>query len=69
MSSTPLPIDGMFHRAVAVGVDRAVLSQEAIQTGRGNAVLALMLTTAILGPVLAERFAPRLREEAAVPKP
>ena len=33
-----------------------------------NAVLVLMLTTAILGPVLTERFAPRLREEASVPK-
>jgi Kef-type K+ transport system membrane component KefB len=34
-----------------------------------NAVLVLMLTTAILGPVLTERFAPRLRDEASVPKP
>jgi len=34
-----------------------------------NAVLVLMLTTAILGPVLTERFAPRLREEASAPKP
>ena len=34
-----------------------------------NAVLVLMLTTAILGPVLTERFAPRLRDEAIVPKP
>jgi len=29
----------------------------------------LMLTTSILGPVLTERFAPRLREEAIVRKP
>ena len=34
-----------------------------------NAVLVLMLTTSILGPVLTERFAPRLREEGAVRKP
>ena len=33
-----------------------------------NAVLVLMLTTAILGPVLTERFAPRLRDEASAPK-
>lgn len=33
-----------------------------------NAVLVLMLTTAILGPVLTERFAPRLRKEADVLK-
>jgi hypothetical protein len=29
----------------------------------------LMLTTAILGPVLTERFAPRLRDEASELKP
>ena len=34
-----------------------------------NAVLVLMLTTAILGPVLTERFAPRLRDEASELKP
>jgi Kef-type K+ transport system membrane component KefB len=31
-----------------------------------NAVLVLMLTTSILGPVLTERFAPRLLDEATV---
>ena len=30
-----------------------------------NVVLVLMLTTSILGPVLTERFAPRLLEEEA----
>ena len=34
-----------------------------------NVVLVLMLTTAILGPVLTERFAPRLRKEADALKP
>ncbi|MFZ1641237.1 MAG: cation:proton antiporter [Candidatus Contendobacter sp.] len=34
-----------------------------------NAVLVLMLTTAILGPVLTERFAPRLRDETTALKP
>jgi Kef-type K+ transport system membrane component KefB len=34
-----------------------------------NAVLVLMLTTSILGPVLTERFAPRLCEESTVLKP
>ena len=32
-----------------------------------NVVLALMLSTSILGPVLTERFAPRLRKEKATP--
>jgi Kef-type K+ transport system membrane component KefB len=32
-----------------------------------NVVLVLMLATSILGPVLTERFAPRLREEEAAP--
>jgi Kef-type K+ transport system membrane component KefB len=32
-----------------------------------NAVLVLMLTTAILGPVLTERFAPRMLEDKAAP--
>ena len=32
-----------------------------------NVVLALMLSTSILGPVLTERFAPRLRKEMATP--
>ena len=30
-----------------------------------NAVLVLMLVTSILGPVLTERFAPRMLNEAA----
>jgi hypothetical protein len=34
-----------------------------------NAVLVLMLTTSILGPVLTERFAPRLCEESTALKP
>ena len=32
-----------------------------------NVVLALMLSTSILGPVLTERFAPRLQKEKATP--
>jgi hypothetical protein len=32
-----------------------------------NAVLVLMLTTAILGPVLTERFAPRMLKDEAPP--
>ena len=32
-----------------------------------NAVLVLMLTTAILGPVLTERFAPRMLADEAKP--
>jgi Na+:H+ antiporter len=30
-----------------------------------NAVLVLMLATSSLGPVLTERFAPRMREDGA----
>ena len=33
-----------------------------------NAVLVLMLATSILGPVLTERFAPRMRDEATMPE-
>jgi Kef-type K+ transport system membrane component KefB len=33
-----------------------------------NAVLVLMLATSILGPVLTERFAPRMRDEAEMPQ-
>ena len=33
-----------------------------------NAVLVLMLVTSILGPVLTERFAPRMLNEAAMPE-
>jgi len=32
-----------------------------------NAVLVLMLSTSILGPILTERFAPRMLEEEAPP--
>jgi hypothetical protein len=34
-----------------------------------NAVLVLMLATSILGPVLTERFAPRLRDQATADAP
>ena len=33
-----------------------------------NAVLVLMLATSILGPVLTERFAPRMRDQATMPE-
>jgi hypothetical protein len=33
-----------------------------------NAVLVLMLATSILGPVLTERFAPRMLDEKTMPK-
>jgi hypothetical protein len=33
-----------------------------------NAVLVLMLATSILGPVLTERFAPRMLDEATMPE-
>jgi hypothetical protein len=33
-----------------------------------NVVLVLMLTTAVLGPVLTERFAPKLRCETSPPE-
>jgi hypothetical protein len=32
-----------------------------------NVVLALMLSTSILGPMLTERFAPRLQRDTATP--
>jgi Kef-type K+ transport system membrane component KefB len=40
--------------------------QRLLDEGVLNAVLVLMLTTSILGPVLTEHFAPRLLEEAAL---
>ena len=43
------------------------LHQRLLDTRMLNVVLVLMLATSILGPVLTERFAPRLRDEEKAP--
>jgi Kef-type K+ transport system membrane component KefB len=50
--------------AAVVAFDtRNVAGERMLSATMLNAVLVLMLATAILGPVLTERFAPRMREE------
>jgi hypothetical protein len=52
--------------ATLVGYDTLnTAGQRLLDRGMLNAVLVLMVTTSILGPVLTERFAPRMLEDPA----
>ncbi|HEV3109034.1 MAG TPA: cation:proton antiporter [Candidatus Binataceae bacterium] len=73
MWSLTLPQVAATLAAALVGFDTFnAAGQRLLDVRTLNAVLVLMLTTSILGPVLTERFAPRLLAEAAptaTPKP
>ena len=66
MWSLTLPQVAATLAAALVGFDTFnAAGQRLLDVRTLNAVLVLMLTTSILGPVLTERFAPRLLAEAA----
>jgi Kef-type K+ transport system membrane component KefB len=73
MWSLTLPQVAATLAATLVGFDTFNPAGQRLLDGRVlNAVLVLMLTTSILGPVLTEHFAPRMLEEtapAASPRP
>ena len=48
---------------------RNALGERLLDDRMLNAVLVLMVATSILGPLLTERFAPRLVAESGGPKP
>jgi hypothetical protein len=73
MWSLTLPQVAATLAATLVGFDTFNAAGQRLLDGRVlNAVLVLMLTTSILGPVLTEHFAPRMLEDtapAATPRP
>ena len=57
-----------FAAAIVAYDTRNAAGQRMLDDTMLNAVLVLMLVTSILGPVLTERFAPRMLNEVAMPE-